>query len=469
MSPGGGLSTCDTVARITAYPLFGRLMKQLVLVGGSGLSSTLCTPDGLILESYEAMKKSFRQRKSLSLETVEGYLGHIARFHEFIYTGWLLGISPTHNNLDSLIDHYEDYLLFGDQSSIPEVSQIATLTGKNKPTNPSSLPVIESAIKHFLRLSDQKAREGNQEKLFTVYAPNLTEPISFGQASRLKTTSKLSGLVRGGAQKRKSPGEGLFRFTKSSRARNSKLNPIHNRAFPPDKFMSLIDNCLSYRDKALYAFYSACGCRSFEGMQITWPDLSRTKREAFIVNPFTRSNSGLTDEEFKKLRWKGRAHYEAFMISPWEDLFWENLQKYLETEYIPDTGHDFVFQILSGPRRGRPYFTSDRASRTRSFKKLAEKAGVPLPHSVSVHSLRHGFGMHCLNDHPTINGGIGLSLVQVNKMMAHAHLDSTRIYAKADSSRIKSELDYNRALRAEKSMKTEHDRIQDDVTRKNLE
>lgn len=443
-------------------------MKQLVLVGGSGLSSTLCTPDGLILESYEQVKKSLLRRKSLSLDTAEGYLGHIARFHEFIYTAWMLGVSSTYDDLQNLLDHYEDYLLFGTQSSIPIISQIANSTGKTNPTSPSSLPVIEAAIKLFLRLSDQKAREGNQEKLFTLYAPNTIEPISSGRASRLKMSSKLAGLIKGGPRKRRVTGEGLFRATKSSRSMNSRVKPIEVRAFPSEKITSLINSCSTYRDKAFYAFLASSGCRSFEAMQLTWSDLTPSKHEAFLVNPFTRLSNGITDEEFKKLRWKGRAHYEVFMISPWEEIFWENLKNYLDSEYIPDTGHDFVFQILSGPARGRPYFTSDRASRIRAFKKLADKAGALLPDSVSIHSLRHGFGMYCLNDHPTSDGGQGFSLVQVNKMMAHAHLDSTRIYAKADSSKIRSEVDYNRKIREAKLTEKKHGDIRDNTNNKGL-
>ncbi|MBA1219333.1 site-specific integrase [Pseudomonas fulva] len=440
-------------------------MKQLVLVGGSGLSSVLCTPDGLILESYEYMKNSLRRRKSLSLETAIGYLGHIARLHEFIYTAWLTGVSPTYDNLQVLIDHYEDYLLFGTQSSIPEISEIAKLTGKTTPTDPSSLGVIEAAIKLFLRLSDLKAREGNQETLFSVYAPNVTEPISTGQASRLKMSSKMAGLIKDGPKKRRAPGEGLFRYTKSSRSKNSRLNPIEERAFPVDKINKLIDDCLTYRDKAYYAFLCSSGCRSFEAMQLTWADLKPSKREALVVNPFTRMNSGITDIEFKQLRWKGRAHYETFMISPWEKLFWDNLTKYLEAEYIPNTSHNFVFQILSGPRKGRPYFTSDRASRTRAFKALAEKAGVSLPKGVCVHSLRHSYAMYCLNHHPTSHGSYGFSLVVVNKMIGHAHLDSTRVYAKADSKRIQSEVDFNRNLGKAESRRLEHENIRRNFNR----
>ncbi|MDP9541122.1 tyrosine-type recombinase/integrase [Pseudomonas putida] len=436
-------------------------MKQLVLVGGSGLSSTLCTPDGLILESYEHVKKSLLRRKSLSLKTAEGYLGHIARFHEFIYAAWMLGAGDKYEDLQNILDHYEDYLLFGIQSSIPTVSQIAKSTGKANPTNPSSLPVIEAAIKLFLRLSDQKAREGNQETLFTLYASNTVEPISSGQASRLKMSSKLAGLIKGGPRKRRVPGEGIFRFTKSSRSMNSRVKPIENRAFPTIKITNLINSCSSYRDKAFYAFLASSGCRSFEAMQLTWADLSPSKREVLLINPFTRMNNGITDEEFKKLRWKGRAHYEVFMISPWEEIFWENLKNYLDSEYIPNTGHDFVFQILSGPTRGRPYFTSDRASRIRAFKKLADKAGATLPDSVAIHSLRHGYAMYCLNDHPTSDGSHGFSLVQVNKMIAHTHQDSTRIYAKADSSRIRSEVHYNRKIREAKTMDKKHENILD--------
>jgi integrase len=444
-------------------------MKQLILVGGRGLSSSLCTHDGLILESYEQMKNSLRRRKRLSIASAESYLEHIARMHEYIYTAWLLGISPTYDNLQSLLDHYEEYLLFGTQSSIPVVCEIAKQTGKTTPTSPSSLPVIEAAIKHFLRLSDEHARAGNTEKLFTMYAPNMTEPLSSGQASRLKMSSKLAGLIRSGPKNRRAPGEGIFRFSKSTRANNSTLKPVADRAFPTDRTDALIEGCQTYRDKALYAFLMASGCRSFEAMQLTWSDLNALKREAIIVNPFTRPNPGISAEEFQKLRWKGRAHYEAFMVQPWEDVFWDNLKAYLDSEYIPGTGHDFVFQTLIGPKRGRPYFTSDRASRTRAFKKQAKKAGVELVHGVAVHSLRHGYGMYCLNDHPNSDGGFGLDLVDVNKMIAHRHLGSTRVYAKADSKRVRSELALNRKLHAADTAKGKREAMRDHFYSKYLE
>jgi integrase len=140
----------------------------------------------------------------------------------------------------------------------------------------------------------------------------------------------------------------------------------------------------------------------------------------------------MTSEE--KLRFKGRVVSEVFLFEPLKTKFFTALELYLLHEYLPTKEHEYVFQILEPSRRGVPYKNASDATRVTSFKRTVRRAGVPGPsyapkHVWTPHSLRHAYGVYLLNYLPTPNG-LGLRLEEVQYLMGHKDIKTTRGYAR---------------------------------------
>ena len=156
----------------------------------------------------------------------------------------------------------------------------------------------------------------------------------------------LAAVVRGGAQYSKRPG-GLF-----GRIKNYSSGKSSRSALSFDEAGKLISAAKSYRDKTLYSFLAASGCRQHEALQIRIDDIDFKQRRVKLVNPFSRKIIGLSQSEYSMLAWKGRATEETFLIEPFKMLFFEYLEHYFRHERIAHGLHDFIFQ----KRCGRPYW-----------------------------------------------------------------------------------------------------------------
>lgn len=218
----------------------------------------------------------------------------------------------------------------------------------------------------------------------------------------------------------------------------------HERAFPFDKVGDVLDRMTTYRDKALYAFCAASGCRVSEALQLLWDDVDAVAQTVRLIDPKSRPHSpsylALTPSERDHLVWKGRATSLTLLIEPFVSAFFEALALYLRHEYIPHGRHKFVFQYTHEDEPGRPYFLAAASSRNAVLKRaitLARVFGAEGPHS-----FRHMYGTYLLNYFPRPNGTYGLPLGIVQKLMGHKHAKDTAKYARDDKDLLEVELRY---------------------------
>jgi integrase len=172
-------------------------------------------------------------------------------------------------------------------------------------------------------------------------------------------------------------------------------------------------------------------------LQILFDDIDFVNGTVLLIDPAERPNHAsylyLSPGEREVLAWKGRTTAQTMLIEPFASRFFEELEAYLKTEYVPHGLHRFVFQYLDTRenRLGRPFLLSDPESRLEVFKKAAERSGI----NESVkgpHSFRHAYGTYLLNYFPRKNGEYGLPMVLVQQLMGHAEIKSTEKYARHD-------------------------------------
>lgn len=369
------------------------------------------------------------------------YSEHVARFIDYVYEVSISQFeADVELSISSIICSYQSFLLFGKNSSNPISARMAEQLGKEKVTSQSSLAqTIEASISWFLQVC--KSRNSiSPDKLFSRLYINLPEYRQNREISAIKANSWLAGTIRDALvaviPKRKR--DTLFPRAKR-RDRKSDKQPYKTVAFPIEKSVSLVRqerpnrSKVFHRDMAIYALLAASGGRTSEVLQVRLIDVDADKLAVFLRDPFSRSNPGLTEEEHRLLAWKGRETEITFLIEPFRKIFFEHLEQYLSLEYNSSCGHDFLFQDING----RPYFTSDRSSRDKTFKSYAAKTGLSDCKGISLHSLRHMYGTYTLNYMPVPGQKTpGFPLTYVKILMGHSSITSTMKYAKQDTDRI---------------------------------
>ena len=281
---------------------------------GYAKNKILIDPDGNQFDPFDKFKKKLSNDRSICPGSLNDYLGHTARFIDYIYAVSQIGLEPTKQNLEVLIDSYESYLLEAQNSSNQIAQNAAILTGRKKGCAPSSLIVIEAALKQFLTLSDSIARANGEDGLFSRFLPNTLTKIDSSEASALRCGSMLGGVIRSGAKHKHKTGR-LFNATK--RISNSNYYTKSTEStfeFPLDRICDLIKSSTTYRDKCNYSFLAASGVRNSESLQLRPEEIDVKNGEVFIINPFERPNPGLRADEYELLKWKGRNTPETFMI-----------------------------------------------------------------------------------------------------------------------------------------------------------
>lgn len=383
-------------------------------------------------EEFQPFQITLRNlhRQGYSLNTIDQYAGHIARFIDYIFEAALHVNDITQEFIQNAIDLYKSYLLFGVESRYELASSVAKELKPAHKTQQSSLISIGAAIKYFLLLSDVKALGAEQELLFSQLSQPQRWKLKKEEQLKLKQSCMFAGVVRGGIMYTKRTG-GLFGKSKSSSKKHKK------QSVPFDQCCPLIESATSYRNKAIYSLLAASGARQHEVYQLRLRDIDFENRKVVLVDPETRDNSDLSEEEFNKLTWKGRATEKTFLIEPFKTMFFENLLQYIKHERIANGSHDFVFQ----KQNGRPYFITSRTSRSDAFKACKGKVGLIDNKLISLHSFRHSYGTYTLNYLPT-NTGFGFPITTIKLLMGHDSLESTEIYAKKDEDVVEAQIEF---------------------------
>lgn len=390
----------------------------------------LLTTDG---EEFEPFMITMRKMllKNYSPNTIEQYAGHIARFIDYIYEAAEHLPNTSAENIINAFSSYRSYLLFGTDSEDELAKSIARQIRPRRVTSASSLQPIGAAIKFFLTLSEATARAEEQESLFKNLSHTQKRNLTQYEKRALKRNSVLAGVLRGGPHMISSNGN-MF-----GRPRRSSNRTYKRVAMPFDKAGQLISAAKSYRDKTLYSLLAASGSRQHEALQLCLNDIDIQNRKVKLINPFTRKNYDLTESEYQKLAWKGRATETTFLIEPFKTAFFNYLELYIRHERIAHGNNSFLFQ----KNNGRPYFTTSRQTRIEYFRKLKKLIGLYSNSDISIHSLRHMYGTYTLNYLPLADR-FGLPLPIVKVLMGHSSISSTEIYAKRDEDIIEAEIEY---------------------------
>lgn len=406
----------------------------------------LLGPDGLSIPAFSAFAHSLRNSAH---NTLTCYCRYLAEFLDY-----LIEVSAIHGGqlsklqLTEAIEAYGDYLRLG----LDARSDIARAVAAQRPpsTNSSaSLNVKKAAIRRFLCLSEDIRKEmsdsaqlnGQDDALMdrSPLLPGLRQrrKLRPAEIQAMQVNSMLAGVISGGPK--------FVDCIVLGGDRGVGEMPYEQfRAFPYDKVMDLINAMPTYRDKALYAFLAASGCRTHEALQLLIEDIDILGRSAQLVDPALRighaSYRVLSTEERVRLAWKGRTTQWTLLIEPFISSFFESFKQYLDSEYMAHGRHTFVFQYLTGSERGMPYFLSAASTRLELFHRTCRHIGVALPRGTGGHSLRHMYGTYLLNYFPRADGSYGMPPPMVQQLMGHASLKSTLKYARFDQDLLKLEI-----------------------------
>ncbi|MFL9856826.1 site-specific integrase [Paraburkholderia madseniana] len=422
-------------------PLHGKLPWRLV------------GPEGKFLGAFEVFARSLIRKHSSN--TREVYCRSVAYFIdyllEFIRIMQAKGHCATQSDILDAIDAYDEYLVTGGASG----SEIAALVSQSRPSSqvsPKTSAVAHAAIRKFLQLSERlrgELLELSRAQVIQLDVPASPDPfvpsqgrlpIPSVQRTAIASNSMLANVVAGGSK--------LIDATLLPTTGGEYVYD-DSRAFPFDRIVDFLQCLPTYRDKALYALVAGTGCRIHEAIQILFEDIDVENREIKLKRPSQRRNHAsylyLSQAQRDLLCWKGRETSETFFIEPFASIFFEELERYLATEYIAHGRHSFVFQSDSGADVGEPYFLSDASYRRKIFKRTVAAADIPIA-LAGPHSLRHAYGIYLLNYFPCRNGEHGLSLAVVQQIMGHKYEKYTRVYARYDKDLLKQELEYANAL-----------------------
>jgi len=113
---------------------------------------------------------------------------------------------------------------------------------------------------------------------------------------------------------------------------------------------------------------------------------------------------------------------------------------------LPADGNNFVFQYLRGQNSGKPLREAADSTLNEAFTAAVKRAGIKGPpfdptYVMTAHSLRHAYGMHMLNDF-NVPGQLipGLTEAEVQLLMGHENINSTRKYAHPRPSKLMEKL-----------------------------
>jgi integrase len=279
-------------------------------------------------------------------------------------------------------------------------------------------------------------------------AVNGSTRLSRGEVKHIRQSSMLGSLIRfrGGELSRPA---GLAAPKIKVTQRDTKVFD-----FPMDKFSLLIDTAKSWRDRALWLLTAASGIRRSEALNLEWSHIDIEQRMVYVLDPdYTRYGRDL-DEDERTNRFKGRVVSWTYLRQPYKDWFFEALLEYRKREYVlPRDGNDYVFQYVVNGYRGRPLKEASDAALNNSFTNAVKRAGIdgpPMNRSYvwTQHSFRHAYGVYMLNNFQV--PGLpypGLTEAEVQLLMGHKSIISTRQYARIKEANLKRKLSlYDQAV-----------------------
>ena len=407
----------------------------------------LLDPSGAPIRAFDIFAKTLERR---SINTRANYCRWLAEFFDYLFEAsvWTPAGQDGDVSRDVLvevIESYDEYLVFGQDSG----NEIACRISKTLPSpciSKRSSSIKHAAVRKFLKLSERVRAQmlelskvgalpnSVEERKLLIGIGSMKETSQF-QRQALVANSMLAGVISGGG---KLIEEGILPTSVPD------VSYEHDRAFPFDRVTDVLSQMTSYRDKALYAFCAASGCRISEALQLLWEDIDTSEQKVRLIDPKSRPYSSsylaLQPNERDCLVWKGRATSLTLLIEPFATMFFEALAGYLKYEYVPHGRHKFVFQYVKNGQVGCPYYLAKASSRNGVLQRAIRLAGISGVQG--PHAFRHMYGTYLLNYFPRPDGSYGLPLGLVQKLMGHKQIKDTAKYARYDKDLLDAELRY---------------------------
>jgi len=382
-------------------------------------------------------------RKGFAYSTRKRYAEVVANFIDYLYEVGVFGESVTLRKLNEAINIYPSLLNNGESRWVGRYAWVKDVIENLEITRASkkSFDNIIPAVNRFLRLSESLAQEERERASHLgintqdaslkslIQAINGSRVLSSVEKNRMCQNSVLGSVIRFNSKGMERP-RGLNRPTHSP----AQLD-TYRLSFPLNDVGKLLDAACCYRDRAIWLLMASTGLRSSEVKNLQWNHVDFNNQRIWVFDPDDkRFGRQMKSEEMK--RFKGRKFSMTYMIPSLRNEFFRVLSLYLKHEYIATKKHEFVFQCLRGKRRGYPILKMSDTGFIGNFKRAVIKAGIKGPppdpsHIWTPHSLRHAYGTYMLNYIPNL-GGFGLELEEVQMLMGHQNISSTKHYAQRD-------------------------------------
>lgn len=363
------------------------------------------------------------------------FLEYVVNAQEIFYSR-KLAIGST--LLAEIILSYRDYLTLGSNSKNVIARETAAVTGR-KQISINSANRYLSSVNGFISASAVEHERLYQAKEMGFIDVDISSEnihrgllqrreLNENERKRLFRQSVLSQVISGGA---KYTNTRLFGISgkQSPSTRNYKY-------FPVSHIDELLDKAPSYMDRALWALMFGAGLRISEASQLLINDVDIVKEHLRVVTYRDRIDcfEGIKFSDLSKLSFKGRETTKAHFIEPFGEIFFESITMYLQYERPKGLSHNYLFVTNSNNGKGRPLFAASRSSHNDKIKRIQKLINCPRKHDgkqFTLHSLRHFYGYWLLNFHVTEDND-RFSLLEVQYMMGHAKLESTKKYAVID-------------------------------------
>ncbi|MEO9629455.1 MAG: site-specific integrase [Paracoccaceae bacterium] len=372
--------------------------------------------------------------EGLSPSTVKTYSNHIASFLDYLTETKMFGFPCTQLELRDAIKGYLPARIAG-ANARGDFDIVSRKTLGQKRLTKAAAKSHAAAINRFLCESDGHAFHLQQ---IAEWEAGLSEDLPrqlFQDTTRQRSDAEIKRIYQSSMMVNVMYHQPKVASEKIVMVRGNDNSPNRDKDFPAEHILSLLDCASCARDEALWALQAGTGVRPHEAILAEWDHIDRERRSIIVEDPHNRRfASQMPDDYFVK--WKGRAVSETYFIPILRDRFFNALERYVRTEYIPFPNERLVFQALKGDRK--PYIEVADKNRIQSFRRAVRRVqkrlpkGVPSLTDLAPHSLRHFYGTFMLNYVPLGNGEYGLRPVEVQRLMGHEHLQSTLKYARQD-------------------------------------
>lgn len=375
------------------------------------------------------------------------YLSAVAHFLDYLIEAGVLNseIPPKESVLSKVIKEYPKLLNHAVNSEDTFTAEIAKRM-KRKPVK--NIGNTISAINLFLRLSTtwaSEARELLEYEFGITFTSNqklFSSLDSVSRLSRMEITRLRQYSVLGANLRHISSGAGKRSDNKPGLPNNQRVTtPAFDKtkAFDVRYIKRLLLKTNNKRDRVFYALCAACGLRESEALFLPLELVDLGNQTIRIEDPENKrgTNQYLPNE---LTPYKGRATAKVYIIGGLKNILFEAINDYLMVR--PSTDNPYLLVKMTDAEWGRPFFETNNHDRNKSFKRVQRKIGINEEKLLSLHSLRHFYGVYLRNYVVLPNRAKpGLELDEIQTLMGHADIRATRQYAKVDDDILYSELE----------------------------